>query len=630
MRHRRLLASWVTALATSVPVLAIGATSTMAADTDPPRLGRFERQADGLGAGRGVAIDAAGEVLLIDELGRLVGGPAAEAPAGLRDLAVAADGRVVVIGDGGLDLWAPADAAWHHRSDAGGVAVALAGDAAYTLDEDGTVAAVDLAEGGGVRWRLGAAFPGALGIAALPDGGVWITDTDRHRLVRLSSEGDVLREVGDRGAFPGLFNTPVDADVAAGRLFVADMLNHRISVHDADTGAFLDQWGMHAVVPREGDGRIHYPEGVAVTADGTRAVVLEPFERRYQVFGAVAEGEEPSGSTLPAKRGIESHFGTDLAADGSYLAMWEPESATAVAFDLRYGIPIHVAAFGHGGPAPVGFGRLVAAGVDGERGEIWLLDGGHRRLHRWMLRSERPDELIYDPFMGRFARGWSFDDLSARIAAMTGDEPTALRPTDLVVADGVLHLLDAATPAIVVADRTLDVQKVVALPEGTRPVQLAVRGDGGWLVVDADRRRLVGLAADGTVDRDLDLAALGLVSPYGVVEAGDLVVVSDRGTDRLVSIDAAGAIVATAGETGAWDAALWRPAGLSVIPWPDGGTVVAVVDQGNHRAQGFDPATGAWKVTFSLGQGHDQVRLKREDFEPAAGPPSSAAPEGTP
>lgn len=197
-----------------------------------------------------------------------------------------------------------------------------------------------------------------------------------------------------------------------------------------------------------------------------------------------------------------------------------------------------------------------------------------------------------------------------------------LRPTDLVVADGTLHLLDAAGPAIVVADRTLEVSQVIPLPEGTSPTQLAVRADGGWLVVDGEQRRLLGIGPDGAVDRDLDLAALGFVHPFGVVEIDDLVVVSDRETDRLVSLDAEGGVVAVAGETGAWDGGLWRPAGLAAIPWADDGTIVAVVDQGNHRAQGFDPRTGEWKVSFSLGQGHDRVQLRREDFEPSDDPAS--------
>jgi DNA-binding beta-propeller fold protein YncE len=605
------------------------------ADAEPPRMGLFERQVDAIGACRAVAVDPAGTAVLVDESGRLVPGDPA-APTSLRDVAVAADGTIAIIGDDGLAVHRP-DEAWRAIFGDAGIAVDLLGDSAVAILRDGDVLAIDLAvDPPAIRWRREGAYPGARGIVALPDGGAWIADTDRHRLVRLGVGGEESRTVGDRGAFPGLFNTPVDLAVAGDRLFVADMLNHRISVHALEDAAFLDQWGMHAVVPREGEGRIHYPEGIAVTDDGASAVVLEPFERRYQVFGPVPPGEAPSGSTLPGKRGVESHFGTDIASDGGVLAMWEPESGTAVAFDLRYDIPIHVTAFGHGGPGPIGFGRLVAAGVDGARNEIWLVDAGHRRIARWMLRAERPDELIYDPFMGRFARGWSFDQVARRMAArqteQSGSRPenaseAAFDPVDLVVRGGRLHLLDAAMPAIVVADRTLGVEQVVAIPGGSRPTQLACREDGGWLVLDADAAEVIGVSAEGEVDRRIDLAALGIVLPFGIVEAGDLVVVSDRATDRLLSIDARGEIVATAGETGAWDGALWRPAGLAAIPWKDGGTIVAVVDQGNHRAQGFDPATGEWRVTFSLGQGHDQIRLRREDFEPPAGPPSSAVPE---
>ena len=606
----------------------LDATFTEASVLEPPRLGRFDGQIDAIGACRAVALDPQGDIVLVDEGGRLVPPSDPPAPDGLRDVAIFADGAQAIAGDGGVQVRSEATSVWRSISDRPAVAVSLADDAVVAILANGEVEAWSRdAADQTRRWRSAQTYPGARGVAALPDGGVWIADTDRHRLVRLGSDGAEVKAVGDRGAFPGLFNTPVDLTVAGDRLFVADMLNHRISVHSVEDGAFLDQWGMHAVVPREGQGRIHYPEGIVVSPDGTRAIVLEPFERRYQSFGPVAEGEEPSGSTLPAKRGIESHVGTDIASDGGFLAMWEPESATAVAFDLRYGIPIHVTAFGHGGDAPIGFGRLVAAGVDGEHDDVWLVDAGHRRIARWMLRPERKGELIYDPFMGRFARGWTFDQLASRIADVAGSPVERIDPVDLVVEGGELHLLDAAIPAIIVADRTLDVERVVPLPTGSRPTQLARRADGGWLVLDADHTELVGVSEAGEIDLQADLAALGLVHPYGVVEANGLIVVSDRGTDRLVSIDRSGEIVATAGETGAWDGALWRPAGLAAIPWKDGGTIVAVVDQGNHRAQGFDPATGEWRVTFSLGQGHDAVRLKREDFEPPVGPPSTAAPE---
>ena len=44
---------------------------------------------------------------------------------------------------------------------------------------------------------------------------------------------------------------------------------------------------------------------------------------------------------------------------------------------------------------------------------------------------------------------------------------------------------------------------------------------------------------------------------------------------------------------------------------------VVVLDQGNHRAQVFDAVSGDWKISFSLGQGHDRPMLLRSDFEPA-------------
>jgi hypothetical protein len=66
------------------------------------------------------------------------------------------------------------------------------------------------------------------------------------------------------------------------------------------------------------------------------------------------------------------------------------------------------------------------------------------------------------------------------------------------------------------------------------------------------------------------------------------------------------------------------PAGLEFLP--DGGLVV--LDQGNHRAQVFDPETGAWRISFSLGQGHDRPLLLRSDFEPTADESSSTETEG--
>ena len=584
-----------------------------AAPTEPPTLGRFERQVDGLDESRAIAIRPNGSVVVVDARGRIEAVEGVDAatppPGGCLDIAIDGEDRWFLLGDrdvqrrdGGGDL------AWSTKI--GGGAVGSGGGLVWVVDDVGGLHGLDV-ETGEPRQSGRTAYPGCRGIVGLADGGAWLADTDRHRLVRIDATGAEVRTIGDRGAFPGLFNTPVDLAVAGDRLFVADKLNHRISVHRLDDAAFLDQWGMHAVVPREGDGRVHYPEGVAVTPDGTRAFVLEPFERRYQVFGPVPDGESPTGNSLPRVRGVESHFGTDVGADGDLLAMWEPESASVVVFDLRFGIPIHVTTFSRSGRGAAHFNRIEAVGVDAESQEIFLVDGGSRRIIKWRLDRDREEPLKMDPFMAGFVRSWGYDLLGRRVAEAGGGTDVDIR--DLTIRDGVLHLLDASGPSIILADDDLDVSRVIPLPAGTRPTQIAVRPEGGWLVSDADAGRVLVLDANGAIERSLGVEETGVERPFGVVASSDgRVVISDRGTDRVVTLSSDGELISTAGERGSWDGALWLPAGLELLP--DGGVVV--LDQGNHRAQVFDPASGEWRISFSLGQGHDRPMLLRSDFEP--------------
>ena len=599
----------------SLLLLWTGVGALHAAPAEPPVLGRFERQVDGLDESRAIALRPNGAVVVVDAQGRIGASEATDAATppptgGCIDLAIDGQDRWFLLGprnvqrrDAGEDL------VW--STEIGGQAVGSGGVLVWVVDELGKLHGLDL-ETGEPRQIGQSTYPGCRGIVGLPDGGAWLADTDRHRLVRIDATGAEVRSIGDRGAFPGLFNTPVDLAVAGDRLFVADQLNHRISVHRLEDAAFLDQWGMHAVVPREGEGRIHYPEGVAVSSDGDRAFVLEPFERRYQVFGPVPEGESPTGNSLPRIRGVESHFGSDVGADGDLLAMWEPESASVVVFDLRFGIPIHVTTFSRSGRGAAHFNRIDAVGVDAEAQEIFLLDGGGRRIVKWRLDRDREEPLKMDPFMARFVRSWRYDLLDQRVAASGGGGDVDLR--DLVIRDGVLHLLDASGPSIILADGGLDVSQVIPLPADLRPTQIAVRPTGGWLVSDAVTGRVLVLDEAGAVERTFGIDETGIQRPFGVAALPDgRIAISDRGMDRMITVSSDGGVVSTAGERGSWDGALWLPAGLEVLP--DGGVVV--LDQGNHRAQVFDAASGDWRISFSLGQGHDRPMLLRSDFEPA-------------
>ena len=80
------------------------------------------------------------------------------------------------------------------------------------------------------------------------------------------------------GSLPGQLASPGAVRVSGERVYVCDTANHRVLVFDLD-GKPLYDWGVHALLPHEGAGKLHYPSGIAVAPDGARALVLEDFEQ---------------------------------------------------------------------------------------------------------------------------------------------------------------------------------------------------------------------------------------------------------------------------------------------------------------------------------------------------------------
>lgn len=180
-------------------------------------------------------------------------------------------------------------------------------------------------------------------------GHLFLSDAANHRIVRLDpATGAVTATWGDRGAFPGMFESPAQLAWDGSALLVTDTLNHRVVGRFDASGKPLDQWGMHAVRPREGQGKIHYPSGTSVSPDGVIAVVSEPFERRVQLFTEELPPDpaKPRLTALPANEGLASHFSSEVAIDGQTLVVYEPESASALVFDMRNEPPIHVTTIG--------------------------------------------------------------------------------------------------------------------------------------------------------------------------------------------------------------------------------------------------------------------------------------------
>lgn len=491
--------------------------------------------------------------------------------------------------------------------------------------------AVLLLDGEGrLRRRIGPGeIPGGWGdpldLAVAPDGRIFVADRDRHRIVALAEDGSFLRAFGDRGPFPGLFVEPFALEILGDRLLVADRLNHRIAIHTLD-GEPAGQWGMHAVFPRQGEGRIHYPVDLAVSADGARAVVVEPFERRVQWFEGDASAEPTAAQgELPSLDGVLSHFGPGIAADGDLAALWEPETASVVVFDWRGELPIHVTTFGGPGTAPDRLGRTTAIAVDAGPQRVAIADAANRRIAFVDLARDRAAALRFDPFMGRTAGTVSLARIEAGAAAIASPEQV-VRPIDprglAWLPGGSLALLDAANGRVIVlapqpssreGSRPLPAEVVsvwgVQGEEGRRfdrPVAMALSPEGEALAVLAGGgKRIEVIGLDGS-----PRAALATDLPEAIVAAGLAwtehgFAVSDPHQDAVLLLDEAGSGVRhRLGGRGVADGSLWLPAGLAVRD--DG--LVLVVDQGNHRVQGYASADGAWKVVFSLGRASNRQR----------------------
>lgn len=484
----------------------------------------------------------------------------------------------------------------------------------------------------------GDGIPGGWGrptdLVVAADGRIFVTDADRHRVLRFDAEGRFLGAFGERGPFPGLFQDPVGLDLAGDRLYVSDRLNHRISIFDLE-GRSRGQWGMHAVIPREGEGRIHYPVDVAIAPDAGAAAVVEPFERRVQLFDAADQSDAGPGTVaeLPSLDGVTSHFGAGVAADGDLVVLWEPETAAVVVFDWRGEVPIHVSSFGGPGTSADRFGRVTAAAVDDASQRIALADPGLDRLAFVDLDRNPEAGLRLDPFMARTAGTVSFERIEAQIAALAGRSDTPpIEPVDLAWSgDGGLLLLEKRLGRVVslapmpsVREGHLPLPSEVTAvwgPGGTgggafvEPIAMSLSPEGDAVAVldaggPAGPARVAVLSLDGIPRGGFELPRMlhsldeHPIAPGGLAWTETGFAISDRLSDRLMLFDDSGVLRHEVGTTGTADGELWSPQGLAIR---DDGTVV-VVDTGNHRVQGFSADDASWRVVFSLGRASTRQR----------------------
>ncbi len=573
----------------------LAALATLAADP----LGAFRVQIDDLPAGVvAIAYDADGTLWALAAAGltalgsagerlRRIDVPGLDRPAGLArstrggwlvadrgaDVVVEVDAEQRVVARHGsgpeTPLRQPTDVA--ARADV--VAIADTGNARVVLlGRDGTPRGV-------VRPRRGEAgfLRRPVAVAFGPGGEIIVSDEASSRIQVFAADGTHLRAIGDHGAFPGLLTAPHGVHVHGDRLFVADTGNHRVQVFALD-GTVLDEWGLHALRPKEGEGRLHYPREVAIAPTGDAAAVVEPWERRVQLFGP--RGEAAPILVPPGPDAGATHFGAHVATDGDLLVTTAPGSHDIVVHDLRVGTPIRVAVAGGFGDAP-GKGSLPSGvALDVDAGVLVVANRGHRRLQRFRIDRDPEAPLRFEPRMVHLA---AEVDLLALGGAGGLDLPHPIDPRGVALRGAEILLADGANGAILVFNQRL--RPVGKLVDGLDEPVAITAGEDRLLVVDRGAGSIVEIAGSGPPQR---IEVPGLDDPFAVaiLPGGDLLV-TDAAAHRLVRVPREAA-ARSVGGPGVGRLAFHRPRGVVVA---DDGRIV-VVDQGNHRLQLLDADLG--------------------------------------
>ena len=133
---------------------------------------------------------------------------------------------------------------------------------------------------------------GPTGIAVNNDGVMFVADCLSHRLLKVSSDGKLLKAVGGRGECPGQFDFPDGVTLNCNKVYVCDTNNHRVQIFDTDLN-LLGSFGNIG----SGKGEFIFPYDLASDEVGC-IFVADHNNHRVQVFS-----EEGTFRGVFAKRG---------------------------------------------------------------------------------------------------------------------------------------------------------------------------------------------------------------------------------------------------------------------------------------------------------------------------------------
>jgi DNA-binding beta-propeller fold protein YncE len=438
-------------------------------------------------------------------------------------------------------------------------------------------------------------FNRPLDVAFDERGNLYVADCNNQRIQKFDAAGKFVTAWGDFGQNPSQFACPTGVEWHGGRVYVADRDNSRIQVFD-EGGKWLYGWGVHALMPREANGKLHYPNRVAVAPSGAFVVVVEEFEDRFQVFvpkRPLKPGEE---ELVPLDMTPVSHFGMNVDAQDELVALIEPAIPSVQLYRMSKGEPILIGSTGTYGRRTGQMLRPEDVAIDFERRRLYVCDPASLRLLVFGFRFEKGEELGFDPQRIRF-------QMSLDFAALQGTHELAeswpIEPATIELdRHGNVYLGDPANRAVWEVGSDLNLPERV-FPAG-RPTGIGFVPDGRICIVDqlANCVDLFRRGSDIAIPVHPELDA----HPFGVCIQGLSVFVTDsrehsliRNSD-LLGADGQQRAGVRLGKKGLGALEFFKPKGLAAS-----GDNVFVMDWGNHRLQILSPE-GEFKRAFGSRQ----------------------------
>jgi DNA-binding beta-propeller fold protein YncE len=182
-------------------------------------------------------------VLVFDASGRVERALSLPAEAGWRPVDVAVSGDEILVADQqGVAVFSsdgrplPRLVARGEERLSAAVGVAVGPDGTVFVSESNRYRVLALGRDGTIRSTIRSASDGAKvfglprGVGVFPDGTLLVADAFRFALVGVDASGTVIDRWGSRGNEPGQFSYPNDVDISGDLVLVADKENHRVQV----------------------------------------------------------------------------------------------------------------------------------------------------------------------------------------------------------------------------------------------------------------------------------------------------------------------------------------------------------------------------------------------------------------